>query len=219
MKDYIKAILQFCLLFIPFVVMRVIGLFVGIIAVNNTEKTTNKFGEATSVHRQKYIDKGSSGSWDYIKPKWGWLWAWGNDEDGYLGEPSGKWSANVEGNERTKWNMYLWSAVRNPANNFSRYTSWYGCPVMECDVEYEGTYYLNDNDANATGTQFVVATHKITGRKYYAFRIVWKYPYLDRVFHVRLGYKLKPSHATDIQDEDDKIKGWAIRIAIAPRVN
>ena len=211
------AIVQPITLFIPFALMRFAGLFVGVIAVNATHKATNFLGESVKNHASNKIAHGSSGKWEYVEPKWKWLWPWGNDEDGYLGEPSGKWSASVDGNERSKLNMYMWSAIRNPANNFSRYTSWYSCPVNDCVVEHVGTYNLDDNDPVATGSHIVVATHKVTGKKYYTLRIVWKYPFINRVFHVRLGFKIKPSHANSLQEA--AAKGWTFRISIAPRIN
>jgi len=101
-SDYIKAWFQSITLF----VVTIFGTLVGVVLVyplaiawlkfkyQVLKKThgANPFGESVKGHRQKYKDAGSSGHWDYWNVG-GIFWLWGNDEDGYLGEPSGKHSA------------------------------------------------------------------------------------------------------------------------------
>lgn len=45
-----------------------------------------------------------------------WMWVWGNDEDGV----TGRLGYNPD---NTSWLAYLWSAWRNPADNF-KYLGW-----------------------------------------------------------------------------------------------
>lgn len=218
--DYIRAFLQinglFWLVKLP---LAIVGLFVVPVGLLFVQKgRPNKFGETSQCHKGKYIEKGASGHWDYWSLP-GWLWLWSNDEDGLLGEPSGKHSARVGGKERSFWGMYQWAAIRNPVNNL-RYTRLMSCRVEDCDIEWkgvgdsynaEGALLLNDNDPLLEGWYFVRATHRETGRKYYNYRRVKRLK-SGKILHIRCGFKVKPVHVGAVFDEDDKDKGFTYRI-------
>jgi hypothetical protein len=140
----------------------------------------------------------------------GFLWLFGNDEDGFYGDRRGWWSANQDGQERSWWSMYQWAALRNPANNLSRYTTMYGCLVNDCTIEYWGDYVTPDNRPLLPGAHFVVATSP-AGRKYYGYRKVTDSG--DGTgYNWSLGFKLKPEHADNPQAPDDAHKGFTLRI-------
>lgn len=207
---------QILWMLILFMLVRVAGLVVCIFSVRDIKQGTSKDGETVVTHRQKYIDQGSSGEWRFMNPTNKLFWFWGNDEDGYWGEPTGKWSASVKGKESSLWNMYIWAAIRNPANNFSRFWGPFSCPASECSFTYKGDYDLNDNAPISEGWNQVTAIHKKTGKKYHAFRLVKKWPGINKCLHIRLGFKLRPSYITNTPDEP---KGWTFRITPFASIN
>ena len=208
----------------------------GILVALTARPGPSPFGEGPTEHRQKYIEQGSSGMWDYWWSPVKWLLYWNNYEDGLLGEPSGKHSARVKGNEHTFWNMYRW-ICRNPFNWGKRNSDFFACFVNECKVEWWGTGDVSDKNPPVPGWYFVRATHKLTGKVYYGFRYLKqnsdtsglpkvvarfflglqsmfgsKRKLKDTVFNLVVGFKLKPSHAWTVQDEDDLDKAFTLRL-------
>ena len=216
--DYIKAFFQIVTLFVIRVFLIIVGLFASIAVVLTAKKATNKFGETTNSHSLKYAKSGSSGVWWFVTSPCKILWPWCNDEDGCYGEPSGKWSATCKGKEHTLLNMYKWIALRNPANNVSRYTDLFRCKPEQCVITYAGDYVLTDKSPVINGWQFTKAQHKTTNRCYYGFRFIAKWPDGD-VFQIKAGFKVKPQHANvnlAVYDED---KGFTVGIQFKSRSN
>lgn len=161
-------------------------------------------------HSDKYMAEGASGFWEYWASPWRWLNPWNNYEDGTLGEPSGKTSARCKGRERTKWNQFLW-LCRNPFNTAKRTSDFFACFVNDCIIEYWGTYDLDDHEPIKQGWQLVKAIRVSDGKTYYGFRwVVLKAN--GKVFQMKAGFKLKPSHGTEQQDSDDLDKAWTFNI-------
>jgi len=227
--DYLKAGWQFFSRFflvkLPCTLLGLVMVPLGYFFIQKGKP--NRYGELTQEHSDKYKLLGSSGQWDFWNmPRF--LWIWGNDEDGLLGEPSGKHSARVRGKERSFWGIYQWAALRNPANNL-RYSEILSCYVDRCDLVWSGAsdllpeakfpvrIALNDNNPVKPGWYFVKATDRTNSKVYYCYRLV-KPLKSGRVLHIRLGFKIKPKHAFETQDIDDANKGFTVRIA-APRVN
>jgi len=224
-NDYIRAAWQWFSLG----VLIFIGFFVGAVIVYplaiawlkfkyqylGMPLKPNPYGELFVEHRKKYKDSGSSGLWEY----WdigGLFWWWGNLEDGFLGEPSGKHSAREDGKEKTFIAMYRWS-IRNNCNNLKRQLL--GCDVNKCVIQWwgsgeardgYGSIILNDNEPLKRGWYFVKATHNGTGKVYYGYRSV-REAKPGKVWHTRLGFKIKPRHAYEHQSHDDAMKGFTIR--------
>ena len=123
-------------------------------------------------------------------PRWAWLW--GNDFDGLLGDKRGWWSANTP----FGWAvdsflaMYWWAAIRNPANNM-RLLSWFSAPIVGSDINHLGQFTVEDKPG-MDGWQFVWAEQG--GRRWFGFYLVhcWS---SKRALVIRLGFKIKPSHA------------------------
>lgn len=139
-----------------------------------------------------------------------WAWFWDNRRDGCLGDIHGKYH-NVQRPEWTAGNDYLmawwWLAIRNPCNNFSRFT-----PFIAVDMRKNTAVTLYGQDVvkdrpGMEGWQFVKA-----GNWYYGFYLVKRMG--SRFFVIRMGHKM------DVQDNgvqwaDDTApwKGFTFRFA------
>lgn len=127
-------------------------------------------------------------------PRWAWLW--GNDFDGLTGDKRGWWATNTP----FGWAvdsfaaMFWWAAIRNPANNM-RLLDLFSAPITDATIGYRGSYTVEDKPG-MDGWQFVWS--KQDGQCWYGFYAVhcWSDA---RAFVVRLGFKIKPSHAGTIE--------------------
>ena len=168
-------------------------------------------------HKQRYIDEGSSGFWEYWNSSWPIVSYFNNYEDGTLGEMSGKNSARCGGRERTFWNQYKW-ICRNPFNWGKRTSPFFACFVNDCKLEWWGDSNISDKTPPIPGWYFCRAIHKTTGRVYYGYRSV-AINDDGTIRQVNLGYKLKPSHAAGNQDADDLDKAFTLRVQFASEAN
>jgi len=171
----------------------------------------------TAYHDPDYMQAGASGTWEYWNSDISWVKPWNNYEDGTLGEPSGKNSARCGGNERSFWSQYKWTC-RNAFNWGKRTDPRYHCVVDNCDIEYWGAFELSDKVVDKQGWYFVVATDRATRRKYYSYRRV-KVVGATKVRHTLFGFKIKPSHALEVQDADDKDKAFTIRFPVKQTID
>lgn len=208
------------------------GLLVALTAKNQARHPFNE--PVKQAHSAKYIAEGSSGEWDYANSNVKCLQDWNNLEDGLNGEPSGKHSARCGGKERSWWNRLMWT-FRNPYNWAKRTNPLYFCPVNDCAIEWWGDRVITDKAPVAEGWHFVRAVHRETGRVYYGYRSVrlnrsdkdvhWllrafsKASLAGTVRQVTLGFKIKPSHATEVQDADDLDKAVTFRIQFASQAD
>lgn len=232
---WIKAICRWIPLFILDSLIIIIGIFIGPLIVLLLKKfDTNIFGEPKIIFNRDQYPNSSLQGWEFlsIDPKWKtgnilqrFLWLFGNEEDGALGDRRGWWSNNVKGKERNFWNKYWWLTIRNPANNASRYTKLYSCMVNDCNIEYWYDYKTPDDSPLVLGKHFVIATDRNTDHKYYGYRNVMtlfkKYTdsYTGWALNIVLGFKLKPSHADNFQAPDDAHKGSSYRPSLKRIVN
>lgn len=166
-----------------------------------------------ALHDADYAAAGSSGDWEYWISPWRWLQPWNNYEDGALGEPSGKHSARVGGEERTFWNRYSW-VCRNSFNWAKRSSRFFACFVNDCDIDWWGTGSITDKAPVITGWHFCRATDRTTGRVYYGYREV-RLNEDGTVYQATFGYKIKPEHARSKQDVDDLDKAFTLRVQFA----
>ena len=216
----------------------------GFLVILTARPATSPHGESEAIHSQKYIDEGSSGKWKYVATAWRFIRLWNNYEDGLLGEPSGKHSARCGGKEASFWNQYMW-LCRNPFNQGKRTSRFFACYVNDCDIRYWGTGDVSDKDPIVPGWYFIRAVDRTTGRVYYGYRYVIAndnnkgirlalakasiavgnlFTRLTKgkqksihgtVYNAVFGFKIKPSHATEQQDEDDLDKAFTARIQFA----
>lgn len=240
---WIKAIFQWFYVGLVGIVLWALTYFpMGPLAILTSRFGTNPYGESEEKHSQKYIDQGSSGIWKYRYTTVPILEWFNVIEDGLYGEPSGKHSARVGGREHTFWNMYKW-VTRNPFNQIKRTTRFFACYVNESVIKYWGDRELSDKNKEQEGSYLVMAVDQGTKKTYYGYRKVvyfdnlgWyqelkemfnkvsflkKYaPMLEnKVYQATLGYKIKPIHDTEVQDEDDLDKAFTFRVQIWANIN
>lgn len=210
-KEWIKAWVQWIGVLIPYSILAFLTIPLGLI-VAATSKPQSKHPQGkpiTQPHSDRYKAEGSSGNWDYRNSNIPFVKWWNNYEDGTLGEPSGKNSANRKGKERTFLSQYLWT-IRNPFNWGKRTLPYFHCKVNDCTIEYWGDFEVSDKEFTQDASHFVKATNVYTGKVYYWYRSV---KFVDRstVRQTAIGFKLKPSHALTVQDVDDLDKAFTIR--------
>ena len=218
-KEIVKAILSWIVVAVPYligwVMTFVMGIFVAITSKKQDEHPQNE--AVVSKHSPKYMVEGSSGEWEYWNSDVPFLKWWNNYEDGTLGEPSGKHSARVKGKERSVLNQYLWT-IRNPFNYAKRSIPLFYCEVNDCSIEYWGDYELSDKEEGMGGWHFCKATNIKTGKVYYWYRSV-KNIGGGKVRNAAIGFKIKPSHAINPQDFDDKDKAFTVRLPVPTNID
>jgi hypothetical protein len=218
-KEIVKAIFNWIKVAVPYSIgwgmTFVMGLFV---AATSKKQMVHPQGEVVeSKHSDRYIAQGSSGEWEYRNSPYKILKPWNNLEDGTLGEPSGKHSARVKGDERSFISQYLWT-IRNPFNYAKRTMPLFFCPVDDCIIEYWGDYEVSDKMQGSSGWHFCKATDQKTGKVYYWYRSI-KIVSATQVRQACIGFKIKPSHALQVQDDDDKDKAFTIRLPVKTNID
>ena len=244
-KYILAALWQWTYVGLMFAVVYLLTLFpMGFLVILTAKHTTNHMGESEAVHSDKYIAEGSSGKWQFWASAVRFIRRWNNYEDGLWGEPSGKHSARVGGKEATFWNKYSW-ICRNAYNEGKRTSRFFACYVNDCDIQFWGTGDVSDKDPIKDGWYFIRAVDRTTGRVYYGYRYVVanernsgirlmivktlmgignllskltggeKRTLAGTVYNAVFGYKIKPSHATEVQDADDLDKAFTARVQFA----
>ncbi len=205
--DYIKAILQWTWLLVANLVTDILGLF--IVAITIPFRVAG-----VSV---------SDGRPIVNLPKW--VWMFGNDYDGLLGDKRLWWDQNADASvwfglrplirkvyknlkvidSSAYQSMWWWAAVRNPVNNM-RLMKWFQCPLVGSTITYKGDAHVRDK-AGEAGWQFV--TTENSGSKWYGF--YWVHQWSDtRALVIRMGFKTDPSDAgsTEPQGMTTKINPY-----------
>lgn len=194
---YLRALLQITFLFLSNVVLDVVGAFILPVAM---------------LWRKKGVS-GSDGREIIVLPDWAWLWS--NDYDGLLGDKRNWWADNCDSicslglfplirkrfpsfpvlKNTSFYAMYYWAAFRNPANNM-RFVKLWQAPITGSNITFKGQYTVEDKPGMG-GWQFVITENG--GRKWYGFYWVHEWS-VSRAFVVRLGFKVKPSHAGTVEE-------------------
>lgn len=146
-------------------------------------------------------------------PAWAWLWS--NDRDGALGDKRGWWHMNAPfGLGAYHWfSQFWWLAIRNPANNM-RFSPWFSCPVADCDYRYWGSEVVKDRPGQG-GRRLILATHRVTGRRYYGFYGVWQWS-ATRALVIQLGFKPEPSDWQDDYSVDPTAQWKGLTFEVNP---
>ena len=210
--DYIRAIVSWAMVSVLYSFgWAMTFIMAPFVALTARKQKTHPFDKPlTSKHRQRYIDEGSSGEWEYVNSNVKLLKWWNNLEDGLYGEPSGKFSASIKGKEKSLYGMIRWT-LRNPFNYGKRTLPLFHCDVNNCDISYIGEYRLSDKIPTLGGWNFTKAVDRTTGRHYYYFRWVKHYPN-NKVRQFSIGFKIKPEHGDIEQSLDDRDKAFTIRL-------
>ena len=151
----------------------------------------------------RYIDyterHGSWAAWQFIRlPKWAWLWD--NMRDGCMGDVRGKYRHEqspkwLRGSDY--WLAFNWLAVRNPCNNFSRFTPIISVNMLTAHcVTLQGQDYVRDK-AGEEGFRFVRAIGR-WNIPYWGLYWVSKYQIGNRNLVIRIGHKM------DVDDNDER---------------
>jgi len=202
MKDILIATITWLFFFL----VQLAGIVLGLIVVplglifRKKDSSTEKPFTTFNTHR----------NWVYEDlPKW--LEPWQNIEDGLRGDHRGWWDANSFGEDSSKpFNMFWWSAIRNPFNYFKRFVI--GCDVRDYTfTKLAGQEYVRDDLVN-TGWQFLKATPtKKSGKWFprYMFYLVKQYGISERALVIQIGNKIKLEHNGVVEaDEYDYWKGF-----------
>lgn len=206
MKDYILMTASWLVMLFIQIVGIIAGLFLVPLGLffRKTDPSTSKPFSVFNIDRQ----------WVYEDLP-DWLKPWQNIEDGLRGDHRGWWDANSYGSDGSKvFNMFWWSAIRNPFNYFKRFVL--GCDVRNYVIyKLAGQDYVRD-DFKSVGWQLLKARplHK-SGIKLprYMYYGVFRYGSSDRALVIQLGNKIKLSHNSDIEaDEYDYFKGFTFEI-------
>ena len=215
--DIIKAVFQWLYVSVALGALCLLGLLVVPFSILTSKRQSNFVGELEQAHSARYQSEGSSGWWEYRASDIPFLRWFSNYEDGDLGEPSGKYSASRGGDERSFASRYNWLALRNPVNMLKRTHPFFHCLVDECAIKYWGDYTVDDKGFN-WGWQFVKATSLKTGKAYYGYRYT-KPLETGYCRQYRLGFKVKPSHAKETQDADERDKAFTLRAQFKSEVD
>ena len=144
------------------------------------------------------------GNWRLVRlPSWA-LW-WDNAYDGMLGDKRGWWANECKGEHTSRYNMWRWAALRNPANYFSRNVC--GIDVSQIRVEKVAGNLHDESVAPYRGFFLLKGTAqngRIYPRLYMEFAI-----YGTHGLMLDFGWKIKLSHNGTPSDapEKDRIKG------------
>lgn len=154
-------------------------------------------------------------SWKLVRlPKW--AWPWDNLRDGCFGDIRGDYWIDLYPGFVNKLpencvpfvKMFWWLAIRNPANNFSRYLRPIGVDARTLDMELLAGDWLVEKDAGFRH-QFVRGKGKTF--TYYGFYSL--IPFRNGHINIRLGHKLAPKDATKdfSKDPEKAMKGFTFR--------
>lgn len=157
------------------------------------------------------------GIW-YLRTAPKWLFPFGNERDGFLGDKRGWWANERKGDEESFLSQYLWSAIRNPCNNM-RFMPLSSCNVKKSKVKLiAGQEYVKDK-VGYEGWQFVRAIDR-NNIPYYGFYFVK--PRKDdptKAVVIRIGFKIEPRHDTEYDYTPDEpygshFKGMTFRFSL-----
>lgn len=139
------------------------------------------------------------GTWYLLRlPRWAKLWD--NAFDGMLGDKRGWWANECKGEHTSRYNMWRWAALRNPANYFSRNIG--GVDVSTLTIQQVGGS-LTGEDGN--GYMLLRGNgDKIYPRLYAQFFFTATHGLM-----IDIGWKIKLSHNGTALDapEKDRLKG------------
>lgn len=212
LKVFIEAVLA-SVLFILLAAYRgmfyILGLFLQPIAI--------LLAKESKVDSKLFSQFPQHGVW-YMRTAPKWLFPFGNERDGFLGDKRGWWANECDGEEETFLSQYLWSALRNPCNNM-RFMPISSCNAKEAEITLlAGQEYVHDKVEYA-GWQFVRALDKYK-IPYYGFYFVK--PRKDdptKGIVIRIGFKVEPRHNTEfdnvpVEAYGSYYKGMTFRFAL-----
>lgn len=214
--NYIRLLIEFVLATCLFILL---GIYRGIFYVLGLVLQPVAILLAKEDRRQQapFTQYPEHGVW-YLRTAPKWLFPFGNERDGFLGDKRGWWANERDGKEESFLSQYLWSAIRNPCNNM-RFMPISSCNVKESKIKLlAGQEFVKDKKGNE-GWQFVRAIDK-NNIPYYGFYYVKaskKNPTHGIV--IRIGFKIEPRHQKEYSDAPDEkygahFKGMTFRFSL-----
>lgn len=205
----IRDVIQAAAINLWFFFVQLIGIIVGLVVVP-FGLLFRKIDYSTEKH---FTTFNTDRKWVYEDLP-NWLKPWQNLEDGLRGDHRGWWDANSFGGDSSKlFNMFWWSAIRNPFNHFKRFVI--GIDVRNYQfTKIAGQDYVRD-DFNNTGWQLLKATPLVSSIKLprYMFYMVKRYGNTNRALVIQIGNKIKLEHNTVVEnDEYDYFKGFTFEV-------
>lgn len=161
------------------------------------------------------------GIW-YMRTAPKWLFPFGNERDGFLGDKRGWWANERDGEEESFVSQYLWSAIRNPCNNM-RFMPLSSCDTSKSKIKLvAGQEYVRDK-VGSEGWQFVRAIDD-KNIPYYGFYFVK--PRKDdptKAIVIRIGFKIEPRHEKEYAGSTEKFgaqfKGMTFRFSLSKDIS
>lgn len=151
------------------------------------------------------------GEWSLVRlPEWA-LW-WDNPYDGLLGDKRGWWANERGGNHESFLSTWLWAAVRNPANYFSRNVV--GVDVANMVIRLvAGDQEVSEEPGRR---EWQLLSGVKDGKEVRRFWLCFAYPFApDHALMIDLGWKIKLSHNGTTEDAppQDRFKGLVFVIS------
>lgn len=207
----------FISLFLVKLPVQILGLLIVALAIPFRYSENTVENDGLSRQYSQYPELGSWTRWRL--PKWA-LW-WDNAYDGLTGDKRGWWANECRKAGRTEYSflsMYIWAALRNSANYFSRYVS--GVDVSDCTIKMiaGNAEKVDESGASGKSWQHLVAINS-KGKEFH--RIFGSFPLFGkRSVLVNLGWKIKLDQNGTPKDArgQDRFKGNTIQISVRTRV-
>ena len=196
----VTAVLMWLVLFVGRLIVIILGLAAVPIGVLTTKEVESDRARKWADWRLRKMNKA--------------FWLWDNDRDGSMGDTRG----NYDDHQRPgfiKNSTYLkavyWLAIRNPANNYSRFLRPNSVDVRDLEIEKLGGDSVVAKGANKVW-QFTIGRGKTFN--YYGFYML--IPAKDGYWNIRLGHKIMEKHiGKDYSSDPQKaIKGFTIRVLL-----
>ena len=209
----VVALLLVTLLAVYRAIFYILGLILQPVAIKcaKVDKTDTKLFSQYPQH----------GVW-YLRTAPRWLFPFGNERDGFLGDKRGWWANERKGDEESFLSQYIWSALRNPCNNM-RFMPFSSCDTSKSKIKLiAGQEYVRDK-VGSEGWQFVRAIDD-KNIPYYGFYFVK--PRKDdptKAIVIRLGFKVEPRHEDEYVGSTEKFgpqfKGMTFRLSLSKDIS
>lgn len=194
-------------------IFYILGIFLQPIAI--------KFAKEDRRDAKPFSQYPEHGIW-YMRTAPKWLFPFGNERDGFLGDKRGWWANEREGEEDSFVSQYLWSAIRNPCNNM-RFMPFSSCDTSKSKIKLiAGQEYVRDK-VGSEGWQFVRAIDD-KNIPYYGFYFV-KPRKADptKAIVIRIGFKIEPRHEKEYAGSTEKFgaqfKGMTFRFSLSKDIS
>jgi len=199
-KHVILASVMWLILFVARIVIILLGLIIVPIGVLTTREVKSYRGHSWHAWRLRKMHK--------------IFWIWDNDRDGSMGDVRGNYEV-FQRPTPIKDSDYLkavyWLAIRNPANNWSRFLRPNSVDIRDLVISKLG----GDSDvvkSDKKSWQFTLGEGKIFN--YYGFYML--IPYKDGHWNIRFGHKIMEKHIGKryTNDQQKALKGFTVRVLV-----